>query len=87
MGLFHRFFLGPASRRLAYIRTMPVSSAYIFGAICPARGIGAALVPPRCDTQAMQWHLDEISSQVAPRAHAVVICSATIRMELARQSG
>ena len=28
---------------------------------------------PRCDTQAMQWHLEEISSQVAPGAHAVLI--------------
>ena len=26
-------------------------SAYIFGAICPARGIGAALVLPKCDSQ------------------------------------
>jgi len=48
-------------------------SAYIFGAICPERGVGAALILPRCNTQAMQWHLDEISSQVAPGAHAVLI--------------
>ena len=48
-------------------------SAYIFGAICPQRGVGAALVLPRCDTQAMQWHLDEVSSQVSPAAHAVLI--------------
>ena len=48
-------------------------SAYIFGAICPQRGVGAALVLPRCNTQAMQWHLDEISSQVTPGAHAVLI--------------
>ena len=48
-------------------------SAYIFGAICPARGVGAALVPPRCNTQAMQWHLDEISSQVSLGAHAILI--------------
>ena len=47
-------------------------SAYIFGAICPARGVGAALVLPRCNTEAMQWHVDEISAQVAPGAHAVV---------------
>ncbi len=33
---------------------------------------GAALVLPRCNTQAMQWHLDEISSQLRPRAHAVL---------------
>ena len=48
-------------------------SAYIFGAICPGRGVGAGLILPRCNTQAMQWHLDEISSQVAPGAHAVLI--------------
>ena len=49
------------------------TSAYIFGAICPARGVGAGLVLPRCNTQAMQWHLEEISSQVTPGAHAVLI--------------
>ena len=48
-------------------------SAYIFGAICPARGTAAALVLPKCNTQAMQWHLEEISSQVSPGAHAVLI--------------
>ena len=48
-------------------------SAYIFGAICPDRGVGAALVLPRCNTQAMQWHLDEISSQVTPGAHGVLL--------------
>ena len=48
-------------------------SAYIFGAICPQRGVGAALVLPRCNTRAMQWHLDEISSQVMAGAHAVLI--------------
>ena len=48
-------------------------SAYIFGAICPERGVGAALVLPRCNTQAMQWHIGEIASQVTPGAHAVVI--------------
>ena len=48
-------------------------SAYIFGAICPARGVGAALVLPRCNTEAMQCHVDEIASQVTSGAHAVVI--------------
>ena len=28
---------------------------------------------PRCDTAAMQWHLDEIATQIAPGAHGVVI--------------
>ena len=48
-------------------------SAWIFGAICPARGVGAALVLPHGNTQAMQWHLDEIATQVSPGAHAILI--------------
>ena len=48
-------------------------SAYIFGAICPALGKGAALVLPRCTTAAMALHLAEISSAVAPGAHAVLL--------------
>ena len=61
---------GTRPRAVLDLRT---KSAYIFGAICPARGVGAALVLPRCNTQAMQWHLDEISSQVSPGAHAILI--------------
>jgi len=48
-------------------------SAYLFGAICPAQGKGAALALPLANTQAMQLHLDEISSHVATGAHAVLI--------------
>ena len=48
-------------------------SAYLFGAICPARGTGAALALPFADTEAMQLHLDEISQHVARNAHAVLL--------------
>ncbi len=48
-------------------------SAYIFGAICPARGVGAAPVLPKCNTEAMNLHLKEISVAVAPEAHAILI--------------
>lgn len=48
-------------------------NAYLFGAICPAEGTGAALVMPRADTQAMQAHLKEISRNVTPGAHAVLL--------------
>lgn len=47
--------------------------AYIFGAACPARGVGAALVLPRADTGAMNLHLAEIAATVAPGAHAIVV--------------
>jgi hypothetical protein len=46
--------------------------AYLFGAVCPARGVGAALVLPTVSAEAMNLHLAEISSQVAPGAHAVI---------------
>ena len=48
-------------------------SAYLFGAICPARGTGAALAVPHADTEAMQAHLDEIARTVAKGAHAVLL--------------
>ncbi|MGH7002211.1 MAG: IS630 family transposase [Stellaceae bacterium] len=49
------------------------ASAYIFGAICPRDGKGAALVMPRCDTEAMNLHLAEIATQIAPGAHAALL--------------
>jgi putative transposase len=48
-------------------------NAYLFGAICPARGVGAALALPYADTDRMQLHLDEISRNVAEGAHAVLL--------------
>ena len=48
-------------------------NAYIFGAICPARGTGAALLMPYANTEAMQMHLIEISRQIARKAHAVLL--------------
>ena len=48
-------------------------SVYLFGAICPARGTGAALALPFANTNTMQMHLDEISTQVAKGSHAVLL--------------
>jgi hypothetical protein len=47
--------------------------AYIFGAVCAERGVGAALVMPRCDAEAMTLHLATISKAVAKGAHALVV--------------
>ena len=49
-------------------------STYIFGAICPDRAVGAALIMPWANSQAMNEHLKEISIQVAPGAHAALVC-------------
>ena len=47
--------------------------AYIFGAVCPRRDIGAALVLPYANAEAMNLHLEEIGSQVTPGSHAVLL--------------
>jgi putative transposase len=47
-------------------------SASLFGAICPARGTGAALALPYADTHALQLHLNEIARTVRRGAHAVL---------------
>lgn len=49
-------------------------SAYIFGAICPARGIGAAIITPSANTEMMNLHLAEIGTQVALGAICVLLC-------------
>lgn len=47
--------------------------AYIFGAVCPERAIGAALVMPFANSHALSAHLREIAHHVAPGAHAAVV--------------
>ncbi len=48
-------------------------SAYLFGAICPQRDTGAALMLPWADTQAMNLHLKEVSRAVARKAHGAIL--------------
>jgi hypothetical protein len=63
----------PVGSRPAMGRDNRHSSASLFGAICPARGVGAAVITPGANTAAMNAHLAEISTQVAPGAHAVLL--------------
>src|SRR5579862_4559582 len=49
------------------------ANAYLFGAVCPSRDTGAAIIMPHVNTAAMCKHLKEISGAVAPGAHAIVI--------------
>ena len=49
------------------------ANAYLFGAICPARDIGAAVVMPYADTFAMQTHLEEISLHVTASSVALLL--------------
>ena len=47
--------------------------AYLFGAVCPERGVGAGLVLLSANADAMSLHLSEISKQVLPDAHAIIV--------------
>ena len=47
--------------------------AYVFGAVCPARDTGVALVLPDADIPAMNLHLEAISAHVEKDSHAAII--------------
>jgi hypothetical protein len=70
----HAYVWAPIGSRPAMVRDNRHDSAYIYGAICPARGVGAAIVMPAANTEGMNEHLKEIASQVKPGAHAVLVC-------------
>lgn len=63
----------PKGTRPRQMADQRYESAYIFGAVCPARDKGAALVMPHANTEAMQKHLEEISASIAVGAQGVVI--------------
>ncbi len=64
----------PVGSRPPAIRDNRHDSVYLFGAICPDRRVGAAIIMPAANTEAMNEHLKEISTQVQPGAHAALIC-------------
>jgi hypothetical protein len=49
-------------------------SAYLYGAMYSVRGVGAAIIMPAANTEGMNEHLKEISTQLTPGAHAAVVC-------------
>lgn len=64
----------PVGSRPPMVRDNRHDTAYIFGAICPARGVGAAIITPTVNTECMNLHLAEISTQVTPGSVAAIIC-------------
>ena len=68
------YIWAPRGSRPAAVRDNRHDSAYLFGAICPDRAVGAAIIMPTVNSEAMAEHLREISSQVAAGAHAVLVC-------------
>jgi hypothetical protein len=55
------------------LRDVGYQSAWIIGAVCPARDTGVALVMTRLDTAAMNLFLAGLGQAVAPGAHGIVL--------------
>jgi len=70
----HGYIWAPVGSRPLMVCDNRHDSAYIFGAICPQRGVGAAMITPAANTEMMNLHLAEISTQVAQGAIAVLTC-------------
>ena len=60
-------------RRPRGVRDLGSASASLFGAVCPERDTGCALVLPRASTAAMSLLLAEVSRALAPATHAVMV--------------
>ena len=55
------------------VRQQGFSSAHLFGAVCPERGEGVALVLPEVSTAAMDVFLAELSRAVPAGTHAALV--------------
>lgn len=70
----HAYIWAPIGTRPLMVRDNRHDSAYLFGAICPDRAVGAAIIMPAVNTEAINEHLKEISAQVAKGSHAALVC-------------
>ena len=71
-GTLTRVWAATGARPTA-LRADGYRSVYLFGAVCPARDLGCALILPRCDAAAMELFLAGLGDHVAPGAHAVLV--------------
>ena len=70
----HASIWAPVGSRPLRVRDNRNSSAYLYGAICPARRTGAASIMPAANTEGMNAPLQEISTQGTPGAPAILVC-------------
>ena len=69
----HAYVWAPIGSCPAMVRDNRHDSVHLFGAVCADRGVGAAIIMLAVNTEAMNEHLQEISTQVARGAHAVLV--------------
>src|ERR1035437_3706803 len=53
----HEYVWAPIGSRPAMVRDNRHDSVYLYGAICPARGVGAAIIMPAANTEGMNSSL------------------------------
>ncbi len=63
----------PKGTRPQVVKQKQFISANIFGAVCPERDSGFALILPDKDTSMMQLFLDELSKTIPAGKHAVLV--------------
>ncbi len=56
----HAYIWAPIGSRPLMVRDNRHDSAYLFGAICPNRAVGAAIIMPGVNAEAMTEHLAEM---------------------------
>ena len=69
----HAYIFPPVGSCPLMVRDHRHDSAHLFGAVCPQRGVSAAIIMSPVNIEAMSEHLKEISAQVAEGAHAVMV--------------
>lgn len=55
------------------VRQQQFKYTYLFGAVCPQRGVGVGLLLPYANKDTMKIHLELISSQIPQGRHAVIV--------------
>jgi transposase len=55
------------------VRQKQFLSTYLFGAVCPERDVGCALILPQCNSGMTQIHLNQISEHIQDGYHAIVL--------------
>jgi len=63
----------PVGARPRAVRQQQFEYAYLFGAVCPARGIGEAIVVPWINKEVMHKQIELIANVTDPDRHAIVV--------------
>jgi hypothetical protein len=79
------YIWAPIGSRPRAVRDNRHDSVYLFGALCAYRAVGAAIIMPAANTEAMNEHLKVISTQVSAGAHAVLVCDRAGRHQRGKQ--